>query len=407
MKMKKALALGLVTYSTILLSFVALATPKSIAAGSATLSLSPSSGSYDKGESFTVTVTENSGTDGINAVQADLKYDSSELQYISSTASTYFNNVSHTGGGGKVSIISYVAPIQMQGPGTVSGSKVVGTVTFKALVGSGTTSITFATTSGIARASDNVDIWNQDTSGGTYTLKTPSTGSTSGGGSPSGSGGSTSTSSGSDSSSAPAPASGSPSPSEQSSDPAAPIPATTKSSSNGTYMVAVKVVDGKGHIVSDATVNLGTNTAKTDKNGIASFLGITAGRYNVTVKGGSVKGTSTITVDGTLPTTALQQFEVKAKPVYNWPLYGAIAGGVLILVILLAIIKGRMGGSKPNFSHGNYGQNSAGTPTVVTTIGSGSSTPATPSAPAVVAPPPPKADDNLVKPTVVSPSPKA
>src|SRR5580704_6444133 len=54
-----------------------------LAAGSATLYLTPSSGSYSVGQTLTVSVYTNTSGDTTNAVEADFSYSSSTLQFQS------------------------------------------------------------------------------------------------------------------------------------------------------------------------------------------------------------------------------------------------------------------------------------------------------------------------------------
>src|SRR4051812_48959459 len=60
------------------------------AAGTATLSLTPSSGTYAQGDTVSVDVYEDSGGDTVNAVQANLTFPASQLSYIGITNSSAF-----------------------------------------------------------------------------------------------------------------------------------------------------------------------------------------------------------------------------------------------------------------------------------------------------------------------------
>ncbi|MGZ6004737.1 MAG: cohesin domain-containing protein [Candidatus Saccharimonadales bacterium] len=397
--MKNIYKASLVALTTVLAVVVLSALPNANASGTATLSLSPNSGTYAKGASFTVTVNEDSGSSTINAVQADLSYDQSKLQFISLNdnppASAFGISAAASGGSGNVTF-------QMGNITPLSGSHPVGTVTFKTLVdGPGSTSVSFDDTSKIlTNDSTPVDVWNHSPTGATYSLKAPAT---SGGGG-SGSGSTTTKKTTTSTTQSTAPSTISPSPTQQQSDPTAPVPASSDSSTSGSYLVAIKVVDNKGHVVSAATVTLGSTQAKTDTTGVASFSGITAGVYKVAVKTGSLKGNSTITVDGTQPTSSVQQFEVKAKPLYNWPLYIGVGAAIVVLLIILAIWRG---GRMPKLKDGGSSFTSdMPTPTVVTADG-GPSTPApAPSitTPQTTAPTATKGDDNVLKPTVIAPA---
>lgn len=94
------------------------------AAGTATLTLTPASQSLTLGSNLTVTITENS-TDSVNAVQADLTYDSTRLQFssIDTTTSDFDLIAQNTGGNGKVNIA-------VGSTTSKTGSRIVAKVTF-------------------------------------------------------------------------------------------------------------------------------------------------------------------------------------------------------------------------------------------------------------------------------------
>jgi hypothetical protein len=144
---------------------IGLALHLAVAAGSATFSLSPSTGSYDINTNFTVTIYENSSAETVNAVQADLSYDASKLEFVSinTSGSAFEVPAAGSGGGGSITI-------QRGKIGTLTGSQIVGSVTFKVLVGTGSTAVTFANSAQIVRSTDSTDIWDHDPTGGTYTL---------------------------------------------------------------------------------------------------------------------------------------------------------------------------------------------------------------------------------------------
>jgi len=133
------------------------------ASGSGTLSLTPATGNLSLGANVQVTIVENSGSIPANAVEADLTYDQTKLQFVSIDSSTGPFNLaaSSVGGGGTVNI----------GIGTstpVTGQQTVAVVTFTA-IGTGSTAINFAASSGLAQASDSTDILGTMT-GATYTI---------------------------------------------------------------------------------------------------------------------------------------------------------------------------------------------------------------------------------------------
>ena len=141
------------------------------AAGNASLILTPNSGSYDQNTNATLTVYEDSGTENVNAVDVRLTYDAAKLQFVSinTTGSPFDFCTEKSGGSGNVTITCAKLG------GGVANKQLVGKVTFKALAGSGSTAVSFGSNSHIVRSSDNTDIWNGNTTGGSYNLTTPAT----------------------------------------------------------------------------------------------------------------------------------------------------------------------------------------------------------------------------------------
>jgi len=138
----------------------------STATGVNSLSLGPSSGSYNIGTTFTVNIYETSGT-AINAAEADLIYNASQLQYVSSsTAGAFSNYVSPTSTTGEFTISG------ASGGAGLTGTNLIGTVTFKTLTGTGTAAISFGSQSSILNAGGS-ETWNGSTAAASYTLTTP------------------------------------------------------------------------------------------------------------------------------------------------------------------------------------------------------------------------------------------
>ena len=371
----------------IVLSLVALSfAPKLGATGTGTLTLSPSSGTYGEGKTFTVTVYENSGSSTVNAVQADLTYDQNKLQFVSLNAdpptSAFAIKAAASGGSGAVTF-------QMGNITALSGNQVVGTITFKVkpLTSSTTGAINFKSSSAMqTNDTPSVDVWDGNTSGGSYSLKADTTTTTTKTTKPASGGSSTSSSSTGSKTTI------TPSADEQKAEPAKPVEVSKVSNTDGTYLVSIKVVDGNGKAISGASVTLGSNTVQSDSTGIASFSNVAPGNYSVSVKSGKVLGKASISVDGSQPTTAVQQFEVKTKPKYNLALYAEIGAAILIILLLIGLWKGGMfskiGSSPADASH--HGVDPATTATMVS--GSGPSVAPTQTG-----------QDNLLKPTVITP----
>jgi chitodextrinase len=133
------------------------------AAGVGTLTLSPASGPVSLGATVTVTINENSSTTAVNAVEADLTYDQTKLQYVSTNTSTspFTLVAANSGGSGSVTIASATST-------PVSGTQVVAIVTFTA-IGTGSTNVAFSPASGIAESTNNTNILGTST-GATYTI---------------------------------------------------------------------------------------------------------------------------------------------------------------------------------------------------------------------------------------------
>jgi hypothetical protein len=150
------------------------ATPSSTpSAGSATMYLNPSSGSVTAGANLTFAIREDSGATGVNAVQADYNYSTTQFELVSidSSTSDFGLQAVSTGANGQIRIARGTNP----GSPPISGDKLVATVTLKALI-AGSASVTPVASSAVVRASDAVNILTTKT-GGTYTLVSAGMGS--------------------------------------------------------------------------------------------------------------------------------------------------------------------------------------------------------------------------------------
>jgi hypothetical protein len=117
------------------------------------LYLTAAQSTYNVGDTILVTIREDSLTTAVNSVGVDLSYPAGLLQYQSSSTSgsAFTTTVQNTGGSGGVHIAVGILA------GSNNGDQLIGTVTFT-VVASGTAAVTFDVTSGIARASDSVDV---------------------------------------------------------------------------------------------------------------------------------------------------------------------------------------------------------------------------------------------------------
>ena len=111
-------------------------TPVLVHAAGASISLTANKATVGNGGSLIVAIYMNGGGTGVNAVEADLSYPASKLQYVgfSAAGSAFEIAASSSGGGGTASIARGTTS-------NVTGSGLVGTVTFLALSGTGSASI--------------------------------------------------------------------------------------------------------------------------------------------------------------------------------------------------------------------------------------------------------------------------
>lgn len=151
-----------------------IAVPKfsSVLAQSATLSLSPATGTYAKNQEFTLTIMCNSGTAQVEGVDALLQYDNTKLSVVSGASNaTYFPSYQGTS---ETASIYHVFVAIVQGTEGPSGSFAAGTIKFRALQEVNSTAVSFVTgnsdpTLNSVVASDAENILSS-TSGGTYVI---------------------------------------------------------------------------------------------------------------------------------------------------------------------------------------------------------------------------------------------
>jgi hypothetical protein len=129
--------------------------------------LTPDAQAVNVGDTFTVNVYEDSGTDSVNVVQANLTYDTSLLSYTGHTDSSVFPLVAENPGGDTGSL--RFARGTCGGCTPLSGSQLVVSLTFKALA-AGTASVNFDSGTLVARSADGTAEPNLSEAGGTYTI---------------------------------------------------------------------------------------------------------------------------------------------------------------------------------------------------------------------------------------------
>lgn len=140
MKSKRVL---FILFAGFFLAWLGYATP--VLAASNLIYLSSSTQSVTKDSTFTVLLRINS-TVAVNAIQANLSYPSSQMTYLSTTyggsAFSEKEGVEEWGGGGSVVISRHATD-------TVTGDHMVAVITFKAIVGSGTGTISVQNSSAL------------------------------------------------------------------------------------------------------------------------------------------------------------------------------------------------------------------------------------------------------------------
>lgn len=208
-KVKSMWRVNLVSISVFMLAGVVagLLLLRSFAAGSAALYVSPSSATVDVNSNFTVNVMVNTNGSSVSAVDVKVTYDTAKLQLVSkdysSSAFTDYVSSPSTSAGTVQFLHAQFSPL--------NGDLLIGRITFKAIAGSGSTSLSFTGDSEAAFEGSSIvgsrtgATINLNTpastpppsSGGGSTQQTNNTGSSSGSNSSNSSGSSTTTNSGS------------------------------------------------------------------------------------------------------------------------------------------------------------------------------------------------------------------
>lgn len=319
------------------------------AAGSASFSITPGSGTFNVGDYLTVEVRENSGSVQVNYVNPKVTYDTNVLHYESLDTSQ-----SQFPWQGPIAAPNGVVDVPMGiVGGTLSGSQNIVFITFKITGAASASSLSFANTSSISSAvADSSspsgvktnEEWNGVATGGTYTFKalqtsTPPSGSSGGGSSTSSGGKSTSTGSSSTAVKKPTVAGASSTPPTTST--VAPV-TTSAAPDEGTvltpteHMVSIRIVNSKDKAIVGAEVKFNGQTTHTLSDGTASFVGVADGKYTVSV---TYKGKTTeqdITVNGQGQSGGdVQNFKVKLASSSAIPTWVIYTGGGLLLLFLL------------------------------------------------------------------------
>ena len=145
------------------------------AAGDAYFTLSPDSTTHTVGDSVVLSISETSGSsDNTNAVQANLSYPTSLLQFVSINLSGPFSLCGQKSGGGGAVNIGCASTT------ATSGNQAVAQITFTA-ISNGSASVSMTSGSDIDNTSGS-SVWNGVLPSTTYTLNPVTTGGGGGGG---------------------------------------------------------------------------------------------------------------------------------------------------------------------------------------------------------------------------------
>jgi hypothetical protein len=165
--MKKTLLASTLLLASILGSLV-FGLHRVSATGTASLSLSPASGSPNGSGLLTLDIHENSGATAVNAVETDLNFSTGQFNVIGITlASGWTQATFSTCNQGSMQFAAFRTP-----PGSSStGDQVVATVTMQAVSTSASAAISFTSSSAIAAADGSgTNVWDGNTTGGTYSI---------------------------------------------------------------------------------------------------------------------------------------------------------------------------------------------------------------------------------------------
>ena len=134
-----------------------------------TIYLSPETRTLAINTTFTVQVRENSSTTSVNAVQANISYPASLVDFVSidATGSAFPTEAQSSGGNGQVNIARGVI-------GDATGDQLVATITFRTKTTGGAANMAFTSGTALVSSTNNQDILPSlsATGGGTYTVDT-------------------------------------------------------------------------------------------------------------------------------------------------------------------------------------------------------------------------------------------
>jgi chitodextrinase len=134
-----------------------------------TIYLTPDTRTLAPNTTFTVDVREDSGGSSVNAVQANISYPATLIDFVSinTSNSAFTTEAESTGGNGQIKIGRGII-------GTLTGDRLVATITFKTKTTGGTANVTFTTGSALVSSSTNQNLLPSlsATGPGSYTVDT-------------------------------------------------------------------------------------------------------------------------------------------------------------------------------------------------------------------------------------------
>ncbi len=135
-----------------------------------TVYLNPASSTFGQLTSFSVQVRENSGATSVNAVQANLSYNASLVDFVSvdTTGTAFSVEAQSTGGAGVINL----ARGTCGGCAAVTGDQLIATINFKTKSTSGAAAVNFTTGTALVSSTTNQDILGGlgNVGNGTYTV---------------------------------------------------------------------------------------------------------------------------------------------------------------------------------------------------------------------------------------------
>ena len=133
-----------------------------------TIYLTPLTKSYPQGTTFTVELREDSGSQTVNAIQANLSYPTDKLDFVSidTTGSAFTTQAQNDGGNGQIAIARGNTSAQ-------TGNQLIAKITFRTKTVSGAASIPFVSGTQLVSNTTNKTILSSlgATGGGSYTIQ--------------------------------------------------------------------------------------------------------------------------------------------------------------------------------------------------------------------------------------------